>query len=264
MAKLRCVSLNLKGLVSGWYRERGRRVIGGLRELSPDLVFLQESTIRHGTPIQNQALEIGEAVGLPYSAFGSYSNPIEVMSAEHGGIAILSRWPFRHVRNRKLPPGHDHPPDARVALIACIDAPGGLLQVINTHLSWKPDEAPMRLVQMGLLLEDLNEDQCLAGRARLILAGDLNALEDEPCVQLASENLIDAFRASHPEDPGYTWVRENPMASHREDNPDRRLDYIFVSRTARVLRCDVVLDSRSVPVSDHFGVLAELEWPEAA
>ena len=46
--------------------------------------------------------------------------------------------------------------------------------------------------------------------------------------------------------------------------PDRHLDYIFCSRDARVLRCSVVLD-RPSPVysSDHYGVFAELDFPEA-
>ena len=72
--------------------------------------------------IYNQAQAIGEAAGLNSVAFAPYGNPTEIMSPNQGGVAVISRWPIRATRNRRLPTAHDTPPDARVALLVTVAA----------------------------------------------------------------------------------------------------------------------------------------------
>jgi endonuclease/exonuclease/phosphatase family metal-dependent hydrolase len=260
---VRVVTLNLWGL-NGWFEGRAAALEAGLRALAPDIVCFQEATIRsRDGEVYHPAAAIGEAVGLRVSAFSPYGNPAETMSPLQGGVAILSRWPIRVVENRRLPSGHaanDH----RVALIATLAAPGGDLRVVTTHLSWRPEESEIRLVQAGVLLDYLSRCRWCGPAGRLILAGDLNATEDEPAIHLISERLKDAFRAAHPRDPGFTWVRQNPFARPIPPSvPDRRIDYLFCPRGARVASCRVVLDQPSpVYPSDHFGVFAELDFHE--
>ena len=91
----------------------------------------------------------------------------------------------------------------------------------------------------------------------------------------------DAFERIHPDDEGFTWAARNPYTARLGWlEPDRRLDYIFVSpmhRDGRGLIHDaaIVLDqasplegqdvagllpdeSRLFP-SDHFGVMARVQ-----
>jgi len=257
--RVRVVTLNLKGLTQGWFAERGEAVVRGLRALAPDVVCFQETTVRYEQRLYDQAAVIGAVLGLPVVAFSPYGNPIEMMSHEHGGIALVSRWPIRAVHGRRLPSGQ-MPPDARTALFATLMAPDGELHIATTHPSWRPDECELRLMQIGVLLDHLVRSGWCSPDARTIVAGDLNATEHEPGIRLLSDQLCDTFRARHPDAPGYTWTNENLLA--RENHaPDRRLDYIFCNRGATVLDARIALD-RPDPVfpSDHSALFADIEW----
>lgn len=261
--RVRLVTLNLAGLKDGWFEGRDKVVIDGLREFRPDVLCLQEVAVRHGDGIYHQAREICQALGLKSVAFSPYGNPIEVMSPEQGGVAVISRWPMISVRNRRLPQGHDHPPDARVALLVSFETPFGELDIITTHLSWKPEETQIRLVQTGLILDTFTPSQWEGRAAKTVLLGDFNATDDEPAIQLVCERLQDAYKACHPDEEGFTWTKDNPMTAGWSHVPDRRIDYIFCPKDVRVLHSDVILDRPSGKryASDHYGLLAELEWP---
>ncbi len=118
--RARCITLNLEGLEHDWFGTRFNIVVAGLRKYRPDVVCLQESTVRYGDGIYNQAQAIGEAAGFNSVAFAPYGNPTEIMSPNQGGVAVISRWPIRATRNRRLPTAHDSPPDARVALLVTL------------------------------------------------------------------------------------------------------------------------------------------------
>lgn len=258
---IRVVTINLAGLRE-WFESRAEALLDGLRALLPDVICCQEATIQlQPAEVYHQVVHIGEALGLPNNAFTPYGNPAETLSPRQGGIAILSRWPIRMVENRRLPTGHaanDH----RVALLTILQAPEGDLRVVNTHLSWRPEEEEVRMTQVGLLLDYLRRCRwCNPGR-RLIFAGDLNATSEEPAISLVSQSLKDAFEERNPDAPGYTWTRENPWSwAIPPTSRDRRIDYIFCSTDAEVVSCRVVLD-QPAPVypSDHFGVFAELRF----
>ncbi len=260
--RVRCVTLNLQGLENDWFKKRSQVVIAGLRRYRPDVVCFQESTIRYSDSIYNQAQAIGEAAGLPTVAFSPYGNPIEIMSPNQGGIAVISRWPIQAIRNRRLPTAHDTPPDARVALLVTLQMRNGTLDVVNIHLSWHPEEGPLRLTQLGMVIDEFSRNDWTDPNHRAVLLGDFNATDQEPAIHLANERLKDAFRALHPQDPGYTWVSRNPLNNGPKNMPDRRLDYIFCPRDVKVRRAEVVFNSTEGGsyASDHFGLLADLDW----
>lgn len=241
-------------------------MVQGLTAFKPDIVCVQETTITRGYKVYDQARDVGEAIGLPVTAFAPYGNSIEIMSTEQGGLAILSRWPMIRVRNRRLPAAHENPPDARVALFATFQTPHGELKVVTTHLSWEPNNTHMRMMQMGLILDDLFQGQPLDPDAKLVLTGDLNAVETEPVVSLVNECMRDSFRHYHPKQHGYTWATSNPLTG-RFPIANRRLDYIFCPPGAEIRKSEVILnheqpdkDGKPGFASDHFGVLAEIEW----
>jgi endonuclease/exonuclease/phosphatase family metal-dependent hydrolase len=96
-----------------------------------------------------------------------------------------------------------------------------------------------------------------------VLTGDFNAVETEPAIHLVRECFNDSFREKNPHDPGHTWATSNPLTG-RFPIADRRLDYIFCPSGAEIHKAEIVLDQSSKGyASDHFGVLADLEWREA-
>jgi len=78
----------------------------------------------------------------------------------------------------------------------------------------------------------------------------------------------DAWERLHPGERGFTWASANPYTKVLEFlEPDRRLDYIFVTPMrkdgrARIKSCTIVLDKPAadgVLASDHFGLMAEVQ-----
>ena len=261
--KIRVVTLNVKGLENDWFGRRCGAVINGLKKLRPDVVCLQEATVRssytcNGSNHYDQARVVREGIGLKASAFAPYGNPIEVMSHDQGGVAILARWPIINVHNRRLPSGCSGASDARVALVATVDCPERPLSLVTTHLSWRPHETETRLMQTGLILEEFTRTLWTRPKARAVFLADLNATEDEPAVELCRKYLVDAFRACNPDDPGHTWSNKNTWTKPWSFI-DRRIDYVFCPTDATVLKARVVLDKPDpIFASDHFGVLADI------
>ena len=258
--RVRCITINLKGIEYGWFEGRSSVLIEGLRKHNPDIICVQESTVRQDSPIYNQARAIGTALGLENCIFSPYGNSAEMVTHDQGGIGLISRFKISDVRGRRLPPGHRGPSDARVALFVQLKVPQGELGIITTHLSWRPEESEVRLMQTGILLNEMTRGPWGKIDDKTIVLGDFNATPDEPSIQTITEQMIDAYSVAHPGEPGYTWSSRNPLTLE-SDLTNRRVDYIFCDRNAKVRLCNVILD-RADPTfpSDHFGVLAELEW----
>jgi endonuclease/exonuclease/phosphatase family metal-dependent hydrolase len=79
----------------------------------------------------------------------------------------------------------------------------------------------------------------------------------------------DAWDRIHPGERGWTWAAANPYtAPLRFLEPDRRIDYIFVTTMRKDGRgtihdCRLVFDEPEdgVFASDHFGLCAEVQIP---
>ncbi|HEY9855857.1 MAG TPA: endonuclease/exonuclease/phosphatase family protein [Stenomitos sp.] len=254
---MRLVTINLSGVSDGWFEGRREALVSGLRALELDLVCLQEVASRGSPYPYDQVEDLTERLELPFACFSPYGNPEEIESRERGGVAIVSRWPFRMVETLPLPPGKVGP-DARVASLVSFTHPHGEFHVLATHLSWPLDASAVRSEQLRYAMArvcDLGWDQ---PGARFILAGDLNAVESEPGIAHLTEHLQDAYRGRHPDLPGLTWTHENPLVWY--DAPDRRVDYLFVDRAAEVVAADVVLCDPECPASDHYGVFGHFRW----
>jgi endonuclease/exonuclease/phosphatase family metal-dependent hydrolase len=257
--KIVCVTINLKGMEYDWLGARGRTLVNELDQWKPDVVCFQETTIRQETPLYNQARKIALELGLGYTIFSPYGNLNEIVTRDQGGVAIASRWPSCDVRTRGLLPGHSASPDNRVCIFATLDTPDGQVGVATTHLSWRPEEKDVRLVQAGLIVDELIRTSW-EDHGRYILLGDFNAIDSEPAIVLIAEKMKDSYRCVHEKEPGFTWSTKN-LHTAGWNLPDRRIDYIFCSKTARVTDCKIILDeAKPVMPSDHFGVLAEIEW----
>ncbi|MBU6430522.1 MAG: endonuclease/exonuclease/phosphatase family protein, partial [Cyanobacteria bacterium REEB65] len=203
----RLVTFNLAGLQFEWFERRLPALLKGLRALAPDVVCFQEAAVRKGPTAYNQAEAVGLAVGLPFVSFAPYGNPVEAASEEIGGIAVVSRWPIGFSESWRLPPGGQDASDNRVALLVKLLATWGGLFVATTHLSWKPEEAAIRLRQAEVLLDRLGGLGLCQVDSPLVVIGDLNAPEGEVALERLGRDLRDCFRMRNPSDPGFTWSR---------------------------------------------------------
>ncbi|HYE57307.1 MAG TPA: endonuclease/exonuclease/phosphatase family protein, partial [Rhodothermales bacterium] len=208
-----------------------------------DLVLLQEvddGTRRSG--YMDQVAVLRRLTGLR----GAFGRSLWYDGGAYG-IAILSRWPLRADTVWHLPVS---PPqrraggsmEPRTALRVVVDAPGGPITVVNTHLDPARDDAGRRQ-EVRALLEHLAP--VLRAGGRVLVGGDFNAEPGSaPLALFEAAGLTDAWRACGSGD-GLSY----PAAI-----PTKRIDYLLTSaalacRHAEVLQTDA---------SDHRPVLVEV------
>jgi endonuclease/exonuclease/phosphatase family metal-dependent hydrolase len=277
-ARLRVVTFNLLhgGPASGLsgddqhLDQRLTLVARELRELAPDVVGLQESSI---TRRRNVAARLAGELGLHW-AHASATRRVSgigildwlivwAMNFEEGP-AVLSRWPIVETQIYDLPRCAKFY-DPRVILRATLDTPRGRLQVYSVHTAH--DACQVR--RLGEIV------RAHAGPLPALIMGDFNAAESTEWMQalVREGGLVDAFRAANPEALGPT-VWQRPEAP--DPTVSRRIDYIFVlpgnTIPARVRSSRVILSTPgrlangvTLWPSDHYGVVADLafEAPEA-
>ncbi|HEV8583784.1 MAG TPA: endonuclease/exonuclease/phosphatase family protein [Methylomirabilota bacterium] len=272
---LRVVTFNLLhgGPASGWrgdgehLEERLALVTREFAALEPDVVGLQEASIARGHG--NVAARLGTALGLHW-AHASATGRITGLRwldrvlvwglGFEEGPAILSRFPIVETSVVDLPRCRRFY-DPRVLLRATLDTPRGRLDVYSTHTGHDACQA-RRVAEVV---------RARRGTLPALIMGDFNAADTAEWIQaLAREHgFVDAYRAARPSDPGAT-VWQQPGAA--APTVTRRVDFIFVVSNgalgAAVRASRVVLDTparradgSTLWPSDHYGVLAELEWP---
>jgi endonuclease/exonuclease/phosphatase family metal-dependent hydrolase len=262
---LRCLTLNLWGAEPP-LEQRMAVVVHGLRELAPDIVTLQEVREVPGQ-LPNQAETLSKAVGLEH-VFA----PATPFGGGHEGLAILSRLPMVEHTVLELP--HAEPKERRILLSARVQNGQGSVWVHTTHLNYRLTHGKQREDQVSAI------EASVASRASdspQILMGDFNARPESDeirflrgLVTLGGRRTYfqDAWDRMHPGDPGLTWPRSNPYTAKLAFlEPDRRLDYIFVTPMrgdgrGTIHSCAMVFDqpgADSVFASDHFGLLAEIQ-----
>jgi endonuclease/exonuclease/phosphatase family metal-dependent hydrolase len=270
-AALRVVTFNLLhgGPSSGLWGDdhhldaRLDLVVRELREIEPDIVGLQESSINGRRHV---AARLAAQLGLHWahasatrrvSGIGVLDRLLVWAMNFEEGPAVLARWPISETEVLDLPRCVKFY-DPRVVLRAAVETPRGRLQVFSTHLSHDPCQAR----RVGEIV------RAHAGPLPALLMGDFNASESTEWMRALVRDgaLIDAYRAANPEAAG-------PTVWQRPDAPSptvtRRVDFIFVqpgtALPARVRSSEVVLatpgrlaNGVTLWPSDHYGVVAEL------
>jgi endonuclease/exonuclease/phosphatase family metal-dependent hydrolase len=201
-----------------------------IEDSDPDIVALQE--ISRGWVV-NGRLDmltwLSQRLDLPY-IFGPTADPF-------WGNAILSRYPVIEYTQRDLPPRDLF--ILRGFTVALIDLGNGdSLQVLATHYHHLEEDTNIRQVQSHSIIAFWEGDE------RTVLMGDLNAEPSHTEMEMLQvAGLVDAMAEVDP--PEYTFP---------SFNPDRRIDYIWVSP-------DLTVSDVHVPVStasDHLPVVAEI------
>ena len=151
------------------------------------------------------------------------------------GNGLLSRYPIASVESIIIP---DPDPkkyngyyETRCLLKAKLE--NGLC-VLVTHFGLNPDEQENAV---STVLEHLEKEKC-------ILMGDFNMCPDNP--------LLDPIR-SRMKDASSLFTED--LLSFPSDNPDRKIDYIFVSPDVEIVSADIP----AIVASDHRPHTAEIK-----
>jgi endonuclease/exonuclease/phosphatase family metal-dependent hydrolase len=239
-------------------------VVDGIRALDPDVVALQE--VREvPNQLPNQARALATALG-----YHPVFEPATPFAGGYEGLAFLCKTPIHEHRAVELP--HAEPNERRIVLSVCVGLPK--IWIHTTHLNYRLTHGKQREDQVCFIANRISE---IASDHPQVLCGDLNARPESDEIRylrglVTLENrrvyFQDAWARLHPDDPGFTWATSNPNTKILEFlEPDRRLDYIFVTPMrrdgrGRIHRCQIVLDkpnSQGVYPSDHYGLLAEIQ-----
>ena len=156
------------------------------------------------------------------------------------GNALLSRHPIEACHTEVLPRWQGaHAPEDRTVLCAHLTVAARAIHVYNTHLHHRTP--PARLLQarhVADLLTGLTDP--------VVLMGDFNAPPGTAEVREISRGLVDAWeQAGH--GAGHTFSAARPRV---------RIDYVFVSRSLRVVAAEVL----ATLASDHRPVVVDVAW----
>ena len=236
---------------------------------SPDVVSLQELNGFSQKDLAEDAASWGH----------SYS---EILKKRGFPTGITSRYPISHVR--RIQEGFHH------GLLRC-QIRDVWFYVVHFH----PSNYKKRAEEAGLLKQDI---MSLPGESpRVLLAGDFNAFspEDEyhygkntklisfferlDSAKSSARNLnhgaidygaieallghgfIDVVASQRSADSPYVGTFPTRLIDDKDHGPDRRIDFIFVSRNLQesVLSAGILRDATTEVLSDHIPVVAVID-----
>jgi endonuclease/exonuclease/phosphatase family metal-dependent hydrolase len=214
-------------------------VVEVLKKYEPVIVGLNE--VRGEGPRKDYTAQteyIAEKAGYPYFFYGP---AIMVDGKNPYGNAILSKYPIVSAEAIKIPDaqkavfGTEY--ESRNIVKAKIDLGGKIITVLATHFGLYPDEI---INAIYTAVENFEGEKC-------IIMGDFNLTPDSPFITAFefADKFVDTAN-----------VTEELLYTYPSHKPDRKIDYMFVSR-------DIAVKSVTVPQttqSDHTPYLAELEF----
>lgn len=196
-----------------------------IRTCGADIVALNEMRGAGSDPeYQAQTEKLSELTGLKYFYF---AKAIDVEGCGPYGNAILSRFPIESAETIAIPDPVEKTGtrmyETRCLLRARIE---GGLTVLVTHFGLNPDEQKNAV---DTVLENLADERC-------VLMGDFNVTPDNEVLEPLRERLTDA-----------ATLFDEPLMSFPSYLPNRKIDYIFVSKDVELASADIP----SVVASDH-------------
>lgn len=135
------------------------------------------------------------------------------------------------------------------------NASGDTLYYFNTHFDHRGEQA--REESAKLIRQKIAE---IAGDSQVLVTGDFNASPDSApyMAMVEGEELEDAYEVSELPHHGPTSSFSGFVVTEAMQ-PNRRIDYVFVSPNVEVMKHAILTDSRdNAYPSDHLPVIAEV------
>jgi endonuclease/exonuclease/phosphatase family metal-dependent hydrolase len=241
--------LTFNALMKGDVRPRLRELGAALDRSGYDVVCLQEVMYRTNLRLFARSYE-------HRALFGSV--------LLKGGLVLLSRWPIARSWFVPYPmtrPWRTEQIMRKGAQFAVVDAPGGEVAVVNTHLSanraddWSPGNlyTAIARAELGRLA---TAAAALGPAVPLVAAGDFNVPRDSSTLRdfATAAGLRDALEGDN--GPTYRPTPQFPAPPALDQVLVRGLS---VAGARPVFQAAVTLgDGREVYLSDHYGVEVEL------
>ncbi|MFO7965846.1 MAG: endonuclease/exonuclease/phosphatase family protein [Desulfobacterales bacterium] len=212
---------------------------------SPDVVALQEVDVRKKrTGRIDQVGIIAERLGMTPEFY-----PLVRKGNEAYGLGILSRLPVEVIKCGRLPARNPQGgSEPRGAMWIRIEAPGGMVNFVNTHLGLTPKD---RFLQIRALFGKewglgIPENQ------PVIFCGDFNAGVRSAVYRKITSCLLDVQKQA--KQSGY------PKATFFSMYPMVRIDHIFISKHLHPVFVEVPSALKARTASDHLPVFAELTF----
>ena len=169
--------------------------------------------------------------GLPYFFF---AKAIEFTGKGPYGNGLLSRYPILEAESIPIPDPEPRKYDGYYETRCVLKAKlAGGITVLACHFGLNPDEQENAV---ATICQHLAAEKC-------ILMGDFNVLPEDP--------VLDPIRARMKDTAD---LFGHPLLSFPSDAPDRKIDYIFVSKDVEVLTADIP----AIVASDHRPHTAEI------
>jgi endonuclease/exonuclease/phosphatase family metal-dependent hydrolase len=244
---LRVMTYNVHGCVGTDWRRDLQRVARVIAACGADVVALQELDAERTR---------SAGVHQPHALAEALSMHVDFAAARqcdggHYGNAVLSRYPLERVRVAGLPSLSDRH-EGRAMQWARVHAPGGPLNVLNTHFGL--DVRERKLQVEALLARDMIAGACEAGAT--VLCGDFNAHSRSAVYKRLSASLYDAQRSRA--------ARFRPAGTFPSFLPCLRIDHVFVSPSIEVQRWNVFSSWQARLASDHLPIVVDLRLRQEA
>jgi len=212
-----------------------QRIADVINRERPDLIGLQE--VDRGVRRTEGKDELAELAAMTrmHSAF---AHNIDYQGGQYG-VAVLSRFPIRHIDHRKYENRREA--ERRGMLRVELDVDGKVLHFVSTHLDYQ--HADGRLFETEQLLGFLAN---ISGP--LIVAGDFNEEPTGSTYKLVRGSFADAWLGGRARSEGLSYPADKPV---------KRIDYIFTRPAERMKTKKAwIVDTLA---SDHLPVVADVE-----
>ena len=201
------------------------RTVAAIQSFNPDILILNE--VDEGTQrsfFVRQADSLGELLGMR----ARFGRSIDYDGGQYGN-ALLSVYPILDFQVIDL--SVDAPLEGRSVFLAELLVFEDTLYVMGAHLGLQEEEQSQ---QVETILRSL------PGSENIILAGDFNFTPETASYQAIQSKLLDGIQAV-----------DRAYFSFPSDQPDRRIDYVFIGKGLHPLRADVLNDPLLRAASDH-------------
>ena len=204
-----------------------------IMQLDPDIVGLNEMRGESAHPrYEAQVENLAKLSGMPYFYFAP---AIYFDGKNPYGNGILSKYPIENPETIIIPDPVEKKYTGYYETRCVLKAKIEDVTVLVTHMGLNPDEAENAVKTM---LANKTSEKC-------VMMGDFNLVPTDPLLAPIFEAMTDTAEAF-----------SGPKLSFPSDVPDRKIDYIFVSRDGKVK----VADIPAIVASDHRPHTATVEF----